>query len=118
MKSLVPLFLVLVACGATDQPPTGSTSVPEAAPAAAPVDAEPAHAEAGSTACATGTEPGSHDDWCAGHGVPESQCTRCNPDLIPAFEAVGDWCDEHGLPMSQCTVCNPDLVIERPPKEG
>jgi len=61
--------------------------------------------------------PGSHADWCAEHEVPESMCTRCNPDLVPAFQATGDWCDEHGLPESQCRACNPDLVIERPAPE-
>lgn len=61
--------------------------------------------------------PGSHEDWCAEHEVPESLCTRCNPDLIPAFQATGDWCEEHGLPESQCRACNPDLVIERPAAE-
>ncbi len=61
---------------------------------------------------------GSHADWCGEHAVPESQCTRCNKDLVPAFKATGDWCPEHGLPESQCLACNPDLVIERPPKEG
>ena len=25
--------------------------------------------------------PGSHEDWCGEHEVPESLCTRCNPDL-------------------------------------
>lgn len=50
------------------------------------------------------------DDWCAGHGVPESQCTRCNPELIPQFKAKGDWCGEHGLPESQCVKCNPELA--------
>ena len=59
--------------------------------------------------------PGSHEDWCAEHAVPESQCTRCNPSLQAAFEATGDWCPEHGLPESQCTKCNPDLKIVRPP---
>lgn len=63
------------------------------------------------------TVPGSHEDWCGEHEVPESLCTRCNPDLIPAFRATGDWCDEHGLPESQCRACNPDLVIERPAPE-
>lgn len=61
---------------------------------------------------------GSHDDWCGEHGVPESQCTRCNPDLIAAFKATGDWCAEHGVPESQCTRCNPDLKIVRPPATG
>jgi hypothetical protein len=58
--------------------------------------------------------PGSHEDWCGEHGVPESQCTKCNPDLIAAFKATNDWCEEHGLPESQCTKCNPSLVIARP----
>lgn len=58
--------------------------------------------------------PGSYEDWCGEHGVPESQCTRCNPSLVPAFQATGDWCPEHGLPESQCRICNPELRIERP----
>ena len=82
-------------------------------PAPARAAAEPAgsgeHAAAGVT-------PGSHEDWCGEHAVPESQCTRCNPDLTAAFKATGDWCEEHGLPESQCTRCNPDLTIVRPPK--
>lgn len=60
-------------------------------------------------------EPGSHADWCGEHGVAESQCTRCNPELAAAFKATGDWCDEHGLPESQCKKCNPDIEIARPP---
>jgi hypothetical protein len=59
--------------------------------------------------------PGSHEDWCDEHQVPESQCTRCNADLIAAFKATGDWCEEHGLPESQCLKCNPELKIVRPP---
>lgn len=61
-------------------------------------------------------KPGSHEDWCGEHEVPESQCTRCNADLIPAFKATNDWCPEHGLPESQCKICNPEIVIKRPPK--
>jgi len=60
--------------------------------------------------------PGSYEDWCGEHQVPESQCTRCNPELIAAFRATDDWCPEHGLPESQCLACNPDLKIARPPK--
>lgn len=63
-----------------------------------------------------GVTPGSHEDWCGEHAVPESQCTRCNGDLIPAFKATKDWCQEHGLPESQCLKCNPGLKIERPAK--
>ena len=62
-------------------------------------------------------EPGSHEDWCEEHKVPESLCTRCNPELISAFKATNDWCPEHGLPESQCTKCNPNLKIERPPQK-
>ena len=61
--------------------------------------------------------PGSYEDWCGEHAVPESKCTRCNPSLVAAFKATNDWCAEHGLPESQCLACNPDLVIERPPKK-
>lgn len=61
-------------------------------------------------------KPGSHEDWCGEHGVPESQDTRCDPTLIPAFKATGDWCKDHGLPKSQCKKCNPKLKIVRPPK--
>ena len=64
-----------------------------------------------------GYVPGSHEDWCGEHAVPESMCTRCNPSLIPAFKAQKDWCDEHKLPKSQCLACNPDLEIKRPPKK-
>lgn len=46
-------------------------------------------------------------DWCGGHGLPESKCTKCNPALIPTFQASGDWCAEHGFPESACPSCNP-----------
>ena len=82
----------------------------EEPPASAPAQAAQAgHAPAG-------VVPGSHEDWCAEHAVPESQCTQCNPSLVAAFKATGDWCAEHGVPESQCTKCNPDLKIVRPPK--
>ena len=93
------LFLAtLVACGGSSEP------------AAQPQATSSEHAQAD-------VVPGSHEDWCGEHAVSESQCTRCNKALIPAFKATGDWCDEHGLPESQCLACNPDLVIERPPRE-
>lgn len=63
-------------------------------------------------------KPGSYEDWCGEHQVPESQCTRCNAKLIPAFKAANDWCAEHDMPESQCKKCNPDIKIERPPKPG
>jgi len=64
---------------------------------------------------AAAVKPGSHEDWCGEHEVPESMCTRCNPSLIAAFKATNDWCAEHSLPESQCLKCNPDLKIVRPP---
>jgi hypothetical protein len=80
-----------------------------------PKDTAPASSEHAGHAPAD-AKPGSHEDWCGGHKVPESMCTRCNASLIPAFKATGDWCEEHGLPESQCLTCNPDLKIARPPK--
>lgn len=62
--------------------------------------------------------PGSYEDWCAEHAVPESKCTRCDPSLVAAFKATKDWCAEHGLPESQCLKCNPELKIERPPQQA
>jgi hypothetical protein len=97
------VFSVLAACGGSEPTATSPTEPTARAPEAekhAPAD----------------VVPGSHEDWCVEHAVPESQCTRCNPSLIAAFEATGDWCEEHGLPESQCLKCNPDLKIERPPK--
>lgn len=75
-------------------------------------------AEHGGGHAPAGAVPGSYEDWCAEHAVPESACTRCNPELIPAFKATNDWCPEHGIPESQCKDCNPNLVIQRPPKPG
>lgn len=82
---------------------------PETNPKPAPSEAKE-HGKAGA-------KPGSHEDWCGEHEVPESLCTRCDPSLVPAFKATGDWCEEHGLPESQCLACNPDLKIVRPPKQ-
>ena len=80
---------------------------PDGAPEVTPAAHEAPHA-------AAGARPGSHEDWCGEHQVPESLCTRCNASLVPAFQATGDWCAEHGLPESQCLRCNPELRIERP----
>jgi hypothetical protein len=66
---------------------------------------------------AEGAKPGSYEDWCSEHAVPESQCTRCDKSLIPVFKATGDWCDKHGLPKSQDLKCDTDLKIVRPLKQ-
>ncbi len=90
--------------------PSDATAKKESVPApVAPAGAPATHA-------AAGVKPGSHEDWCLEHNVPESQCSRCNPTLVAAFKATGDWCEEHGVPESQCRLCNPGLKIERPPR--
>lgn len=98
-----------IACSKGDGAAKGSSGATAAGKAASGTDAGASHGAAGAA-------PGSYEDWCGEHGVPESMCTRCNAALIPAFKATGDWCDEHGLPESQCLACNPDLKITRPPK--
>lgn len=98
----------LVICAALT---IGSAACSKDAPSQdkAALEKNPAHA-------AKDVKPGSYEDWCEEHQVPESQCAKCNPALIPAFKATGDWCEEHGLPESQCTKCNPNLKITRPAK--
>ena len=64
-----------------------------------------------------GAAPGSYEDWCSEHSVPESKCTRCDPKLVAAFKATSDWCAEHGLPESQCVQCDPSRKMTRPPKK-
>ena len=93
LRLLLVLFPLILACGACskEQAPPAAHGVP-------------------------GAVPGSWEDWCGEHAVPESRCTRCDPSLVAAFKATNDWCAEHGLPESQCLACNPDLKIERPPK--
>ena len=85
-----------IACGSRSEP-----SPPPAAPAKA------------TTATAASTE--AHADAGAvklcEHRVPAELCTRCNPDLVPVFQAQGDWCEEHGVPESQCLKCNPNLTF-------
>lgn len=102
------LVVLVLGCGG----PTKVDAAPKAAePTAMKAAAEPGHA-------AAGVKPGSHEDWCGEHEVPESLCTRCDPSLIGAFKASNDWCAEHGLPESQCKTCNPELKIVRPPAEA
>lgn len=113
MKIIAPLFillaLVLGGCSKSDSK-SASKSEPEKTEKAEAKKEGAGHAD-------HDVVPGSHDDWCEEHQVPESQCTRCNPELEAAFKATGDWCEEHGVPESQCLKCNPDLKIERPAKK-
>jgi hypothetical protein len=99
---LAPLALSIVIAGCGEG--TKQTGQSEGTPAGSAIHAS------------SNVVPGSYEDWCEEHHVPESACTRCDPALIPAFKATKDWCEEHGLPESQCLDCNPDLKIVRPPK--
>lgn len=114
VRSVIMSTVVLFAfgCNQPKQEDAGQKSRPTApAPAAAPKPAPgPGHAVAG-------VKPGSHEDWCGEHQVPESLCTRCDPALIAAFKATNDWCAEHERPESQCLICNPELKIVRPPAD-
>lgn len=47
---------------------------------------------------------------CAEHGIADSLCTRCHPDLAALFKEKGDWCPEHRMPESQDDLCNPELA--------
>jgi len=61
----------------------------------------------------TGAALAERDDWCEEHGVPESQCVECNPDLLPRGKDYG-WCKEHGV--QNCPLEHPDVaqVKKRP----
>lgn len=50
------------------------------------------------------------------HRVPGSVCTLHHPELVARFQRAGDWCAEHGVPESQCLECHPDLTFEPLPK--
>ncbi len=57
---------------------------------------------------ATQTEHNYMGWWCVEHGVPEKECSICNPQAAQRFRARGDWCNEHNRAMSQCFQCNPE----------
>ena len=48
------------------------------------------------------------------HGVPCETCVRCHSELAVQFKVAGDWCAEHGVPESQCGICNPRVVAPPP----
>lgn len=47
------------------------------------------------------------DDWCKEHGVPESECVECRPELLPRGPTYG-WCKIHGI--NECPLCQPDAA--------
>ncbi len=83
----VALGVAVLAVGCKGLEISGSEPKEERAPAA-PAAADESH-------------------WCAGHGLPESMCTKCNPSLVERFKEAGDWCAGHGFPESACPSCNP-----------
>ena len=83
--------------------------------AGVPKEAEPCTAGDGHGHGAPAAKDTQEGDWCAGHGVPESACTKCNPALIEKLKAKGDWCAEHALPESQCVKCNPEVAAKLKP---
>lgn len=58
-------------------------------------------------AALTGHSEVSQDDWCEEHGVPESQCVECHPDLLPRGQDHG-WCKTHGV--HDCPLEHPDVT--------
>lgn len=105
--AILAVAMATTGCGSNGA--QSRTTRSEAGEPAAPPTGE-GHAEVAAVV------PGSYEDWCDEHQVPETQCTRCDPSLIPAFQAANDWDAQHGLPMSQCTIHNPHLEIVRPPR--
>lgn len=107
--SLLGMLAVLVIAAGCGTGTRTSTTKGETAKATTPPTGE-------DHAAVAAIVPGSYEDWCDEHGVPETQCTRCDQSLVPAFQAANDWDAEHGLPMSQCLIHDPSLKIVRPPK--
>lgn len=61
----------------------------------------------------TGNSASARDDWCEQHGVPESQCVECQPDLLPSGQDYG-WCKTHGV--HDCPLEHPDVAqLKKPP---
>jgi membrane fusion protein, heavy metal efflux system len=62
----------------------------------------------------TGNGTSVREDWCEEHGVPESQCVECHPDLLPRGKDYG-WCKEHGV--TNCPLCHPEVAqLKQVPK--
>lgn len=53
------------------------------------------------------------DDWCPAHGVPESRCVECKPELLPKGKEHG-FCRKHGV--AECPLCHPEVTqLPSPP---
>ena len=102
MAWAVAILPITVGCNGEVQKNSGSAAANEPNAGSAPAIGPQSSA----------VEPTLDNGWCAGHGVPESVCTRCNASLISRFKEAGDWCEEHGLPESQCAACYPKVEVE------
>jgi multidrug efflux pump subunit AcrA (membrane-fusion protein) len=54
-----------------------------------------------------GADASKRDDWCESHGVPESKCVQCRPELLPGGKDFG-WCNVHGI--QDCPLCHPEVA--------
>lgn len=102
-KSIFSMVVLFIIIGCRKETGNDTRSASTAAPSSVAGASGPA---------ASAIPPTLDKGWCAGHGVPESVCTRCNASLIPEFKKAGDWCAEHGLPESQCVTCHPEVEAE------
>jgi len=60
-----------------------------------------------------GTAVEGKDDWCAEHGVPESDCIECDASLMPRRKPHG-WCKVHGV--HECPFEHPEIAeLKSPP---
>lgn len=102
MSRLVPVLVALAAgaCGASSRSPEAASG-----------PAEGSHGTMSSLSAAR-----SADAELCDHRVPADVCTRHNPQLVAKFKEVGDWCAEHGVPESQCHECHPDLSFDPLPQ--
>lgn len=109
MTTMSRALLVLLAVGFVNSacnraPPSPSPTADSSGKASAPLEGE----------------------MCAEHGVLKAICTKCNPRLIPVFQAKGDWCAEHGVAESVCPSCHPErggkpghaVTEEKAPRDG
>src|ERR1043166_1929194 len=47
--------------------------------------------------------------WCAEHGVPEAECSRCSEKAAAECKKRGDWCEKHDRADSQCFISHREL---------
>lgn len=93
-RALALLMMILAACASA-----GTTATTAPAP--------PAHGTMSTLSAAKGPDAAFCD-----HRVPRDVCTLHNPHLVAQFTKAGDWCAEHGVPESQCYACHPDLSFD------